>query len=182
MLTGSPDFVVGCDLGGTSLLGSPQCQCVYIFLLGSIPQRSLFLSSAWEVKVQLPGFWELSEWRGPGHGGQFPATVLSHLFTQFSVLASVSQPCLGYPRSRDPLHSPKRKFFRVPPCWEKDSHPVMGSGRRDLRCHCFSDTLLPTRLCPTPSFRFQRYLVLPVPKTWFFHVDSVGFQGSLLLA
>lgn len=58
MLTGSADFAVGLIWVGLPCWEVLSVNMFTFFFLDQFPQRSLFLSSAWQVR--LPGFWELS--------------------------------------------------------------------------------------------------------------------------
>lgn len=149
--------------------GIPNVSVFGFFFLGLIPQRSL--SPAWEIKVWLPEFWELSRWRGP----EVWRVVLNNLCTWsfspsvFSIrLRLWAVPCVS--QSRNPVHSTfsGEETFSVLPCWEKDSHPVMGSGRMDLGYNCFPNTFLPTCLIlasPTPT---PTHILLSSRGTWCF--------------
>ena len=56
------------DLGGTPISGSPQCVCVYIYILNGTCSGGYLRPAIVEQDVVLPGFSRCSSWRFPKMG------------------------------------------------------------------------------------------------------------------
>lgn len=128
MLTGSTDFAVGLIWVGLPVGKSSVSICLHFSSWINSPEKPLSVFCL-AGKGRAAGVLGAECMKRARAWRVVPSNrTYGHLAPLFSVLDSISQLCLGYPQSRDPPHSPKRKFFSVMPCWEKHSHPVTESG------------------------------------------------------